>query len=92
MTFTGEKTSVVKVRAAYTSQTCHQCGNKGDRVTRDDFVCPTCNLTLDADLNAAENVSTLGKRGLAETAANGRTRNQRQASVAVNKAASKEAT
>ena len=30
---------VVYVNPAYTSQTCHVCGEKGDRTERDTFIC-----------------------------------------------------
>lgn len=40
---------------AYSSRTCSECGycEKGNRKSRDEFVCLHCNLSLPADLNAA---------------------------------------
>jgi len=47
---------VVKVNAAYTSQTCSQCGCRGNR-TGDRFHCASgCGAVMQADLNAAVNV------------------------------------
>lgn len=50
------------VQPAYTSQTCHVCGQRGDRSERDTFVCtnPECecyNKPQDADMNAAINIA-----------------------------------
>lgn len=50
------------VNPAYTSQTCHVCGQRGDRTERDTFVCtnPQCscfNQSMDADWNAAVNIA-----------------------------------
>lgn len=50
------------VQPAYTSQTCHVCGQRGDRSERDTFICtnPECecyNKAQDADVNAAINIA-----------------------------------
>lgn len=50
------------VQPAYTSQTCHVCGQRGDRTERDTFICtnPECecyNKPQDADVNAAINIA-----------------------------------
>lgn len=50
------------VQPAYTSQTCHVCGQRGDRSERDTFICtnPECecyNKPQDADVNAAINIA-----------------------------------
>lgn len=50
------------VQPAYTSQTCHVCGQRGDRSERDTFICtnPECecyNKPQDADMNAAINIA-----------------------------------
>lgn len=49
---------VVYVNPAYTSQTCHVCGKKGDRTERDTFICLNTECSCygkpqDADMNAA---------------------------------------
>ncbi|MFG2004450.1 zinc ribbon domain-containing protein [Spirillospora sp. NPDC048911] len=52
---------VVKVRAAYTSQTCSRCG-AGDRRARESqavFRCRSCTFSGHADVNAAINIRTL---------------------------------
>lgn len=50
------------VQPAYTSQTCHVCGQRGNRTERDTFICtnPECecyNKPQDADVNAAINIA-----------------------------------
>jgi putative transposase len=46
------------VNEAYTSQTCSNCGlvRKGNRVKRGLYVCKSCNLKLNADINGAINI------------------------------------
>jgi putative transposase len=46
---------VLKVREAFTSQTCSRCGAKGIRVGGL-FQCPNCGLNLNADYNGAKNI------------------------------------
>jgi len=50
------------VDPAYTSQRCSGCGHihRGNRPSRDQFLCTRCGLSLPADLNAAINISCLG--------------------------------
>ena len=53
---------VVYVNPAYTSQTCHMCGKKGDRTERDTFICLNTECSCygkpqDADMNAAINIA-----------------------------------
>lgn len=45
-----------RIEPAYTSQTCSQCGKRGVR-DRETFVCTTCGVTVDADVNAARNIA-----------------------------------
>jgi len=49
---------VLTVSEAYTSQICHRCGVRGQRVAGR-FSCPNCGLVCDADVNGAWNI---GKR------------------------------
>ena len=49
---------VLTVSEAYTSQMCHRCGVRGQRVTGR-FSCQNCGLVCDADVNGAWNI---GKR------------------------------
>ncbi len=44
------------INPAYTSQTCSSCGKLGIR-NREIFCCTTCDVTLNADLNAARNIA-----------------------------------
>jgi putative transposase len=52
---------LTKVDPAYTSQTCSDCGNV-DKKNRngEDFNCQQCGMKIDADLNAAINISRMG--------------------------------
>ncbi|MEW6603923.1 MAG: transposase [Thermoproteota archaeon] len=52
---------VIEVSEAWTSQTCHRCGERGQRKTQGLFACPHCNIEDNADRNAAFNIA---KRGL----------------------------
>lgn len=47
------------VNPAYTSQTCSRCGNvdKNNRQTQEKFICTKCGFELNADHNAAINIS-----------------------------------
>ena len=58
--------NLVIVPAAYTSQTCHQCGHvaKGNRESQAVFKCVECGYQANADVNAAENILS---RALAKT-------------------------
>jgi IS605 OrfB family transposase len=50
---------VVKIDARYTSQTCHQCLHIGQR-KGEAFKCANCGLDTHADVNAAQNIATVG--------------------------------
>ena len=57
-----DSNTVQYVNPAYTSQTCHVCGQRGNRIERDTFICtnPECtcyNQAQDADMNAAINIA-----------------------------------
>ncbi|WQJ53863.1 MAG: transposase [Wendovervirus sonii] len=47
-----------KVHAAYTSQTCNECGyiDKENRKTQENFLCLECENENNADINAAKNI------------------------------------
>ncbi|GAA1996361.1 RNA-guided endonuclease TnpB family protein [Catenulispora subtropica] len=49
---------IVKVRAAYTSQTCSACGrvDPDSRKSQAEFACTVCGHTEHADVNAAKNI------------------------------------
>jgi len=47
---------VLTVPEAYTSQMCHRCGVRGQRVAGR-FSCSTCGLVCDADVNGAWNIA-----------------------------------
>jgi putative transposase len=51
---------LVLVDPAYTSQTCHQCGEHGIRNGKS-FKCPVCGWSGDADFNGAQNIAFLGR-------------------------------
>ena len=48
---------VVKVPEAYTSKACHRCGSIGSRPYQGLFLCHSCGLHYNADLNGAINIS-----------------------------------
>ena len=50
---------LVLVDPAYTSKTCHLCGQRGHR-SRLKFSCTRCNVVMDADWNAAMNIAAAG--------------------------------
>jgi putative transposase len=52
------KTNLIKVPAAYTSQTCHVCGTRNSELTLSDreWNCPVCGSHHDRDVNAAINI------------------------------------
>jgi transposase len=56
--FLSYKTNLVKVPAAYTSQTCHKCGIRNSKLTLEDrgWTCPNCGSHHDRDINAAINI------------------------------------
>jgi putative transposase len=51
---------LVLVDPAYTSQTCHVCGERGIRNGKS-FKCPSCSWSGDADFNGAKNIAFLGR-------------------------------
>lgn len=48
--------SVVYINEAYTSKTCHICGEFGTRPTQGQFMCHNCGSQYNADLNGAINI------------------------------------
>lgn len=54
---------LILVNPAYTSQTCSECGycDSRNRESQADFECKQCHMSMNADLNAANNIL---KRGL----------------------------
>ena len=57
--------NLIKVDPKYTSQTCSRCGyvEKNNRISQSRFVCKTCGLTINADVNAAKNILARGIHG-----------------------------
>jgi len=52
---------LIKVNPAYTSQTCSKCGEKHkESRIGEDFKCVSCNMEMDADINAARNILQRG--------------------------------
>ncbi|MCX6011846.1 MAG: zinc ribbon domain-containing protein [Chloroflexi bacterium] len=51
------------------SKRCHVCGYMNDNLTLKDrsWLCPECNTNHDIDLNAAINILTFGRAGIAQT-------------------------
>jgi IS605 OrfB family transposase len=47
---------VVYINEAYTSKTCHVCGEFGTRPTQGQFLCSNCGSPYNADLNGAINI------------------------------------
>lgn len=56
------KTNVVRVDPKYTSQICNSCGCKDakSRISQSEFVCASCGLSSNADVNAAKNIESRG--------------------------------
>lgn len=54
--------NVVKINPKFTSQRCSKCGyiSKENRQTQADFLCKKCGFGLNADWNAAKNISIPG--------------------------------
>ena len=55
-------TTIVKVNAAYTSQTCNSCGwvDANSRKNQAEFACTVCGHQDHADVNAARNIKAAG--------------------------------
>ncbi|MFX1507412.1 MAG: RNA-guided endonuclease TnpB family protein, partial [Promethearchaeota archaeon] len=55
--------TVLFVNPRYTSQRCSRCGyiSKNNRSSQSNFLCKECFFDLNADLNAARNLSNFGK-------------------------------
>jgi len=51
---------VIYIEPAYTSQTCHKCGQIGKRNDKK-FKCPFCGYTAHADVNASWNIAYSGQ-------------------------------
>ncbi|MYC61423.1 MAG: transposase, partial [Caldilineaceae bacterium SB0661_bin_34] len=64
---------VLKVDAAYTSQTCSSCGHisQGNRRTQATFKCVACGFKANADHNAALNILARGLALLPKARGNG---------------------
>jgi putative transposase len=54
---------ILKVSAAYTSQTCNACGHiaRGSRESQPSFRCVACGYQAHADVNAARNIAAAGQ-------------------------------
>ena len=59
--------SLQEVDFRYTSQKCSTCGytEQRNRESQCEFVCLVCGLEINADVNAAKNILTVGQTGLA---------------------------
>src|SRR5262249_14255781 len=64
---------VIRVRAAYTSQTCHASGHIAaeSRESQALFRCVACGHTGNADVNAAKNIATAAGRAVAARGGSG---------------------
>ena len=64
--------TVLFVNPRYTSQRCSQCGYiaKKNRISQSEFCCRECFFELNADLNAARNLSDFGKAEIGRASVN----------------------
>ena len=64
--------TVLFVNPSYTSQKCSQCGYiaKSNRRSQSELHCSKCFFTLNADLNAARNLSNFGKAEIGRASVN----------------------
>jgi putative transposase len=61
---------VIQVNPAYTSQTCSRCGERHKlTLSQRIFHCPSCDLSLHRDQNAAVNILALGMQGVGQALA-----------------------
>jgi len=60
--YLGQKMWVIKIPPHYTSQRCSQCGftDKGNRTSQSRFKCLNCGFSMNADINAANNIRDTG--------------------------------
>ena len=60
--YLGQKMLVIKVPPHYTSQECSRCGtrDKKNRTTQSEFTCLSCGFSMNADINAANNIRDIG--------------------------------
>jgi len=60
--YLGQKMLVIKIPPHYTSQMCSRCGTKDkkNRTTQSEFKCLSCGFSMNADINAANNIRDIG--------------------------------
>ncbi|MEX1384018.1 RNA-guided endonuclease TnpB family protein [Lutibacter sp.] len=53
----------IKVNPKFTSQTCNNCGtiDKNSRINQSKFLCTSCGVESNADINASKNIMRLGR-------------------------------
>ncbi|MCY4562313.1 MAG: zinc ribbon domain-containing protein [Flavobacteriaceae bacterium] len=53
---------VIKIPSHYTSQECSRCGTKDkkNRTSQSEFKCLSCGFSMNADINAANNIRDIG--------------------------------
>ena len=64
--------TILFVNPCFTSQRCSRCGyiSSKNRCFQSFFVCGSCSLQLNADLNAARNLSVFGRSGIRRASVN----------------------
>ncbi|MCY4560904.1 MAG: zinc ribbon domain-containing protein, partial [Flavobacteriaceae bacterium] len=60
--YLGQKMWVIKIPPHYTSQKCSRCGtiDKKNRLSQSKFKCLSCGFSMNADINAANNIRDTG--------------------------------
>ena len=60
--YIGQKMLVIKIPPHYTSQECSRCGTKDkkNRTSQSKFTCLSCGFSMNADINAANNIRDIG--------------------------------